>query len=439
MANINDLYDILNKLDSQNFGPKDSVTLSSINHPIGGLLHAANWIKNNMDTGMSPYSSSDQQTSAALNIAGLLGNAKPALDEALPSLLGKFQAKLNPENSVAHELSRAEGAWLPSQGVDKPTTNKLVQLHEAIGNHDVPGTEIYGPDGEVWFKSNDSRSHVLRQMIGSTEIGNMLKDKWNLSDKDLVSNTVAAGIHDGGKAGTPLDVLQRAKGFPTKPELLPSKEEVNGMPDSEFKTYMTAFYARNPGEIEFTRGHFTNEDFKSMQRHNETTALAAQKFGLPEDLTRAAMGHHTEFDRTGGYPSDLYGPNEEIPWQGRIQAGADAYDAITENRYNRGPSDYLKSIKEGFTQTRRGSTPDGKPNFISSKGTQFDPDVHDAVLQNSYNYFHNISNKRGYKLAGLLFDAAKKANVERQKAAITPTLNGLLGRLSLAYPNQDDQ
>ena len=81
-----------------------------------------------------------------------------------------------------------------------------------------------------------------------------------------------------------------------------------------------------------------------------------------KDLSNGAKWHHERFDGTG-YPDKLKGT--EIPLIARIIAVADSYDAMTSTR------SYRQSMN--CDQVRQ--------ELIDGKGTQFDPEIIDIMLE----------------------------------------------------------
>lgn len=78
---------------------------------------------------------------------------------------------------------------------------------------------------------------------------------------------------------------------------------------------------------------------------------------------RIALTHHERFDGSG-YPQGLRG--EEIPIEGRIVAVADAFDALLSDRHHR----------PAFT------VEEATQLIVRRRGSQFDPEVVDALLDN---------------------------------------------------------
>ena len=78
-------------------------------------------------------------------------------------------------------------------------------------------------------------------------------------------------------------------------------------------------------------------------------------------LCIGARWHHERYDGTG-YPDGMKG--REIPVEARILAVADAYDAMTSPRSYAGMKPY----------------PEARADILEHKGTQFDPEVADALI-----------------------------------------------------------
>ncbi|MGH2926074.1 MAG: HD-GYP domain-containing protein [Solirubrobacterales bacterium] len=112
-------------------------------------------------------------------------------------------------------------------------------------------------------------------------------------------------------------------------------------------------------------GDLTQEERDEMKRHTEIGhyLLASSGSELMEMAAVIALTHHERFDGTG-YPRGLAG--EEIPIEGRIVGVADVFDALISDRIYR-PA---YSLAEAVETMRLG------------RGTQFDPAILDALLEN---------------------------------------------------------
>jgi HD-GYP domain-containing protein (c-di-GMP phosphodiesterase class II) len=108
------------------------------------------------------------------------------------------------------------------------------------------------------------------------------------------------------------------------------------------------------------RGPLTARDWKLLHKHPLLGAQMVAATRALEGAEAVVRCHHERWDGHG-YPSKM--PGEDIPLAARVFAVADALDAITSNRsYRRGDS--LAAAREAI---RAGA------------GTQFDPQVVDAL------------------------------------------------------------
>jgi PAS domain S-box-containing protein len=118
-------------------------------------------------------------------------------------------------------------------------------------------------------------------------------------------------------------------------------------------------------EILCKAGPLTDEEREAMERH---TVVGHKIFAhFESELSRIAaaiaLTHHERFDGSG-YPQGLEG--HEIPIEGRITAVADVFDALLTDR------SYRSAL----------STEDAVAVMRDGTGTQFDPEIVDALLNN---------------------------------------------------------
>ena len=96
----------------------------------------------------------------------------------------------------------------------------------------------------------------------------------------------------------------------------------------------------------------------------------AKEFPVFEGVARS---HHERYDGKG-YPDKLKG--NDIPFQARIVAIADAYDAMTSDR------SYRKALSDEVAINE----------LIVNKGSQFDPAMVEAFLTLTKKYHDSIRN-----------------------------------------------
>lgn len=85
-----------------------------------------------------------------------------------------------------------------------------------------------------------------------------------------------------------------------------------------------------PEGILLKRGHLTPKEWSTMQSHTTIGARIIENHSrLLETARLVALTHHEKWDGSG-YPSGLH--EGEIPFEGRIVAIADVFDALTSDR-----------------------------------------------------------------------------------------------------------
>jgi len=109
----------------------------------------------------------------------------------------------------------------------------------------------------------------------------------------------------------------------------------------------------------------SKEEFEHIKTHSTLgyNLLKGHNCDLLDDAALVAYGHHEKWDGTG-YPLGLKG--NEIDIFSRIICAADVFDALISERPYKNPWTYEEIC--GF--------------FIKMRGTQFDPKVADAVINN---------------------------------------------------------
>ena len=109
-------------------------------------------------------------------------------------------------------------------------------------------------------------------------------------------------------------------------------------------------------------GKLTDEEFKIMKSHTSAGGKILEGISTIPNIVEGAVYHHEKYDGSG-YPRGLKG--EEIPFIARIICCADCYDAMATRR----------TYKEPYTKERIIS------EFEKGKGTQFDPEIADVVIE----------------------------------------------------------
>ena len=117
-----------------------------------------------------------------------------------------------------------------------------------------------------------------------------------------------------------------------------------------------------PNEIINSPSKLTEDEYSQIKVHPGVGNDILGEIKSRPDLAIGARYHHERYDGTG-YPDGKKG--EEIPLLARIIAVADSYDAMTSNRSYR---NYLSQDKV-------------RKELEDNKGTQFDPEIVDYMIQ----------------------------------------------------------
>lgn len=118
----------------------------------------------------------------------------------------------------------------------------------------------------------------------------------------------------------------------------------------------------NSEEILLKEARLTPEEFEQMKQHPRYSAKILESAGLSDVIVQSVLHHH-EWYNGKGYPDGL--SKDKIPIASRILLAADAVDAMSSDRpYRKAlPIEKIKSVLK------------------ESSGSQFDPEVVEALLQ----------------------------------------------------------
>ncbi len=164
-------------------------------------------------------------------------------------------------------------------------------------------------------KDTYTNGHSGRVAVYSREIAR----RYGLSDKDINDVYMMGLLHDVGKIGVPDAIINK-----------PAK--------------------------------LTDEEFEIIKNHPVMGARILKNIKEMPKLAMGARWHHERFGG-GGYPDNIKG--EEIPYEARIIAVADAYDAMTSRRSYRG------ILPQGVV----------REEIEKGMGTQFDPEFAKIMLE----------------------------------------------------------
>ena len=132
-----------------------------------------------------------------------------------------------------------------------------------------------------------------------------------------------------------------------------------------------------PDSILLKETKLTDNEYSEIKNHPSIGAHILSTATIFKDIIPIVKHHHERFDGHG-YPGQLQG--EEIPYFARIAAIADSFDAMTSRRSYRDSLSIETVIQE----------------FENGRGSQFDPELTDVlldILKNHYNEIEKIKEK----------------------------------------------
>ena len=162
---------------------------------------------------------------------------------------------------------------------------------------------------------SDTEAHVRRTQRMGRELGK----RFGLSDLEMSQLSLLCLLHDIGKVGIPLEILNK------------------------------------PGRL-------TREEWEVLKTHSlKGYQIAVSSWEL-RDIAEMVLYHHERWDGKG-YPAGLAG--EDIPFLSRVISVVDSFDAMIHNR----------SYREAI------SIEDAKAEMERCSGTQFDPKMTEVFLK----------------------------------------------------------
>ncbi|HTZ19224.1 MAG TPA: HD domain-containing phosphohydrolase [Dissulfurispiraceae bacterium] len=118
-----------------------------------------------------------------------------------------------------------------------------------------------------------------------------------------------------------------------------------------------------PESVLNSPGPLDNEQFETMKRHPKWGADIVRKAGLSEVVINIVLYHHERLNGKG-YPTGLSG--SDIPFEARIVAIADTYDALTSDRPFRSRFSHEAAIEELRKRKKEYLDPRLVDTFINS-------------------------------------------------------------------------
>jgi putative two-component system response regulator len=205
---------------------------------------------------------------------------------------------------------------------------KLQTTHDAL--HESYLDTIHRLVLAAEYKDEDTGDHIIRM----SKYCALIAEKLGLSDDQMHNILSATPMHDIGKVGIPDKIIMK------------------------------------PGKL-------THKEFEIIKTHIITGAkiLEGSKSEILRIGQKIAISHHEKWDGTG-YPLGIAGT--QIPFEGRIVALADTFDALTSRRPHKSPYPIEVAIKI----------------ILKDRERSFDPAIVDVFMRN-INGFEKIQTQTG--------------------------------------------
>lgn len=270
------------------------------------------------------------QAQARQAAEALVAGASPEQLASARALVSKAQAGDTAE--IQQKLAAAQGG-------DKDAAHML-QLVDAVAIMDANAAAAQ-PQSQPEISVNGRNlaqigtefsqlegGYTMKHQARANAIANTLAEVMGLSAQDAATLHEAGQMYDIGKLDVPKEILDKV-------------------------------------------GKYTDEEFAAMKQHVAPERLQPYfaAFQTSPEAQKVVTHHHERFDGKG-YPAGLAG--EQIPIGARILAVADAYDAMTEKRWNIAERpDAAKALPPdvALEQLKKGA------------GSQFDPQVVEAFVK----------------------------------------------------------
>lgn len=232
--------------------------------------------------------------------------------------------------------------------------NKLLGFSHILALTNVGMLEVLG--SAIAKRDSDTNIHNYRVTLYSVRLGERL----GLSNVAMQGLIKGAFLHDVGKIAISDSILQK------------------------------------PGRL-------TNEEFEIMKTHVRHGEDIIKSYAWLKDANDVVRCHHEKFDGSG-YPSQLKG--EDIPFNARIFAVADVFDALTSRRPYKKSFSFEASVKI----------------ILESQGSHLDRSVVRQFLEHAEAFYNEICTEDEAILHKKLEDCIGRYFVLVQRELDFPTL-----------------
>lgn len=287
--------------------------------------------------------------------------------------LCRVDHKISPDTAVAKFFLD----WIDELGKGEPIESKEYDIGDRYYKCSVGKVEFTRNDHVHLFKIEDvTELHRYVQMLGNQndELSNMVKN--NASQIKAIQEQMIVGMAsmvESRDSNTGGHLKRTSQVVSILVDDIRKSKKYN-YTDKFYSALITAAPMHDLGKVAIDDmilrkpGRFTPDEFSIMKTHPEKGAAIVENLlssveepYFVEIAKNVANYHHERWDGTG-YPAGLSG--EKIPFEARIMAVADVYDALVSRR----------CYKEKMSYS------DAYDIITSSMGTHFDPDMKEPFI-----------------------------------------------------------
>ena len=279
-----------------------------------------------------------------------------------------------PSNS---ELNKLLLSWIEEQDQDKSCQEKKLEQDGKYYKIKLKQLPLSGNEKINLFKIEDETNiHNYINMLGSNNVRLELMLKENDSQIRSIQEQMVIGMAhmvESRDSNTGSHIKRTSRVVQILVEYL-RKDHTLGQSDFFYDSLVSAAPMHDIGKIAIDDrilrkpGRFTPQEYEEMKEHPEKGAMIVENLltavESPEFVKIAknvARYHHERYDGFG-YPKKLKGT--EIPFEARVMAIADVYDALVSKRCYKAEMSF----------------DDAYAIIIEGMGTQFDPSLKDCFI-----------------------------------------------------------
>lgn len=252
---------------------------------------------------------------ARLNEANLAAVTSGEDESAIDSAIENIRKVLLVEDNVTMQTAKAVADGRARDVVRAADAAVLSMRARKMLDKDSAHSNLLDSLVQTLRESDDeTEAHVKR----TNSLGQQLARRLNLSDQEKSNLSLLCLLHDIGKVGVPLEILNK------------------------------------PGPL-------STEEWQIMKSHTEKGYRIAKSSRELDNIADLILYHHESWDGNG-YPEGLKG--DRIPLLSRIIAIIDTYDAMTSDRVYRKACTEVEAVAE----------------LKRCSGTQFDPNLVDEFI-----------------------------------------------------------